>query len=140
MIGVPYGISDDGAPMYTVTFTEVTTDVQCTQNNPYLAGEPEKGTFLAVSMRVETGPNVPSFTSLPSPHSFTVYSPEGVVENISTGLNTYSCLSESEMFPTGGVSPSSRYEGTVILDTANPTGIVAFRPNSYSSSGLELAY
>jgi hypothetical protein len=39
-----------------------------------------------------------------------------------------SCLPSKQLFPSEPLSPSSKYRGSIVLDTSSADGVVMFRP------------
>ena len=132
-----YSIGDE--PQYRFWVDKVNTNVRC--DDPYGLSEPENGRFISLSFRIESMAKVDNFAQLPNPFEFSIYSPEGVVESNVSTVGTYACLPESQRLASGSLAPSSRYEGSIVLDTKNKAGIIAYRPGGgYSNTGFEISF
>jgi hypothetical protein len=108
------------------TVDSVTVDPQCTSDFVQPA---ENGHLIAVSVRAATTPEFPTDTYLTiTPSEFRVIGADGLTKG---GLDTaaaYSCLDDSERFPSDALGPGQQYAGTVILDSPVAAGTLVYIP------------
>lgn len=104
------------------------------------AQKPEHGHFVRLDVRAETKPAMPANLGYSiSPFDFSTDGPDGVTEqSLSTGP-TYGCVDPSAQFPST-LNPGSKYRGAIILDTANPSGVLVYRPGFMAGGGWEWSY
>lgn len=110
--------------LYEFKVTSIDVDLECTTG---YAEEPANGHYVGVDIDMTTseslaGADIPEVWM--TPFDFSVVSPEGTTENDSVG-NGYSCLQQSELFP-DSMGPGEHAVGTVVLDTAHPTGAIVY--------------
>ena len=74
-----------------------------------------------------------------TPHQWSVVGPDGVTESaIATGA-AFTCLESSEQLPVEQFTPSSKYRGKIVLDTASASGVLLFRPG-ITNGGWEWSF
>ncbi len=122
------------------TVDEVVTDVDCTE--PYHSYQPE-GHLAAVDLRLSTGPDFADYTSgtaTVSSYNFQFIDPAGVTHTTLGTIATYSCLSQSDMFPSAQLGSAQNYEGKVVLDLPATEGTLVFSPTwagTFTNTGWE---
>jgi hypothetical protein len=141
-IGEAAGLcNDEKCTAFAVTFTvdKIEVDVQCTE--PY-AEPPANGHYIALTMTIKTtdlfGPDlVPLFNI--SPFSWEIIGADGITEASDPGAGAYSCLPTSDL-PPAGLSPSSQYVTTMVLDSRNASGILLLRMPNLVDGGWEWTF
>jgi hypothetical protein len=111
--------------------------IECT--GPYWSGPAENGNIIALDITIETTPELaessyPMYTL--SGHDFKFISANGTTYNgnLST-VATYSCIPDSETFPSGGLGPAEKVTAKLVLDVPEPSGILVMK--SGYSGGFE---
>ncbi len=103
----------------------------------------ENGQFLFVSLSMSTATEWPSDMQGVSldfnPNEWSVIGADGLTENELATVSTYGCLAEGDLVPVT-VGPGENVVGTVALDTANPSGVLVFKPWWGGGSGWEWTY
>lgn len=115
-----------GAITATLVLEKLTVDGNCTSQ---YAQKPEHGHFLIVKMRVETTSNLsPNEYLSIIPAGWSIVGSDGIIESsVSTGPS-FSCLDPKDHFPNEQFAPAAKYRGAIVLDTANTSGILMYRP------------
>jgi hypothetical protein len=106
---------------------KIEVNPKCTE--PF-APPPDNGHYIALSMTIITTDELTEemgFLVDFSPFSFQVVGPDGVTETSDPGYGVYGCLKGSNFLPIGSLSPSSRYEGVVLLDSKYDKGVIVLR-------------
>jgi hypothetical protein len=124
--------------------TEIEVDGECTEE---FAEPPENGHMLFVTIAASTSSEWPAFVTEAgltavdfSSTDFTIIGADGVTEHDLATAATYGCLPEGEQLP-AQIGPGENVVGKVILDTANTTGILVYKPwYAGGSSGWEWQY
>lgn len=122
------------------TVDRIQVDPTCTR--PY-APPPDNGHYIALSLTINT---TAAFTKDMaylfdfSPFSFEVVGPDGVTEASDPGYGVFGCLDGTDFVPVGGMTPSSRYKGVVVLDSKHTSGIIVLRMPGDPSGGWEWAF
>lgn len=113
--------------------------VACNQEYSHAA---ENGNIIAVDMVVETTPELaqstyPKYTL--SGYDFKYIADNGTTfnGNLST-IATYSCIPDSEVFPSAGMGPAEKITAKVLLDVPAPHGILVLK--SGISGGFEYKF
>ncbi len=130
--------SDDGTVYLRFALVGTRLDPECA--SPY--GEPPmNGHYLALDFMIETYPELaqaypPEFWI--SEYDFSVFSLDGVRLNDPIG-NTFGCrVPSSEELPSS-IGPGEIVRGTILLDVADTTGLVAFKTVG-TAHGVEWQY
>jgi hypothetical protein len=122
--------------------TDLEVDGDCTDPQ----AEPENGHLLFVTITASTATEWPpdvinaGVTAVSfNPSDFAIVGADDLAERDLSTDATRSCLSETELLPLR-IGPGEKVEGKVVLDTANSTGILVFRPVYAGGSGWEWEY
>lgn len=126
--------------MVAFTVNEIIVDIPCTE--PFTQ-PPENGHFVALDVSVETSPNMLTSDLIQefsmSPWDFQAIAPNGVTSNAGAdSFATIGCLDDSVLLP-GTIGPGEAAKGLVLLDVADPAGVLIFR-DYQTDSGWEYAY
>jgi hypothetical protein len=118
---------------------KITVDAKCTAQ--YSMGKPEHGHFVKVDLRAETKPNMPAdgFYSI-NGAQFSTVGEDGLTESSLFTGPAIGCLDEADQFPTGQLAPGSKYRGSIIIDTKNPSGVLMLKPTFMGAGGWEWTY
>lgn len=111
-----------------LTVDSITPDFKC--DGSYIQ-PPEHGHFVAVNLRVSTGPGLSEaspYTTIDS-NNFTYIDPQGITHSSSDAgsMASFSCLKDGEMFTQDALGDSQQYVGTVVLDEPGNTGTLVFK-------------
>ena len=121
----------------TFAIDKITVDAKCTSS---YAQKPENGHFVKLDVRAETKPTMPTDRGYSiNPFEFSTVGPDGITEQSLTTGSSFTCLDQSEQFPST-ISPGSKYRGSLILDTKNTSGVLVYRPNFMLGGGWEWNY
>lgn len=143
-IGETGGVmADPGSdPYMEFTVTEIVTDGQCTAE---FAEPAENGQFLFVELKISTS----GASSWPegtqgigfdfTPHDFSIIGSDGLTEHELDTIATYGCLPDGELLP-NQIGPGENVVGTIVLDTANSTGTLVYKPWYLDEGGWEWNY
>ncbi len=124
----------DGSELMVLAVDNIRVDPKC---NSGFSDPPENGHFIALDLRVSTGPahEELEYISLSS-QDFDYIGPAGVtVTAVDTATSSY-CLADDELFPYNFFRPSSQYRGALVLDVPGATGTVVYYPPN-SEGGFE---
>ncbi len=141
-VGQLAAIADPSTGEVRVEFkvTSIEVDFTCTSD---WADAPANGHYVAVTFEVNTTPELAGLDLMGGfgidPYELKVFSPDGTRENDSVGSG-FTCLDEGDQLPYD-IGPGEHAVGTVVLDTAHPTGSIAY--SSYlvdGPSGWEWEY
>lgn len=122
------------------TVDKIQVDPTCTE--PY-APPPDNGHYIALSMTISTTNEFTEDMAYMvdfSPFSFEVVGPDGLTETSDPGYGVYGCLDGSDFLPMGGLAPSSKYVGVVVLDSKYDKGIIVLRIPGDPTSGWEWSF
>lgn len=131
-LGETFDVLDaSGQLVYTVAVDAVVPDVECTADESLPAAN---GHLIGVQLRVLTGP-APAEGTDPPAISATDFGYLGADDQPGADAHTTSaaaCLDEAEDFPSGPLAPEQETAGTIVLDVADVTGAIAYRPEGLS--------
>jgi hypothetical protein len=123
-------------PVLTMAIDSVTPDFACTSD---YSKPPEKGHFIAIDVRVSTGPGInekaPGFSV--SSQEFSVIGADGIT---ATGLGTlaaYTCIDSNQSGLPQTFGAGQNYVGKVVIDSPTTTGTLLFQP-SFSNNAVEV--
>ncbi|TDK25598.1 hypothetical protein E2F48_10145 [Arthrobacter crusticola] len=125
-IGENAGIKDaNGELLVSFVVNRIAVDIQCTDE---LASPPENGHFVALVVSVQTSPNMLNSDLINefnfSASNFTAIAPDGTTSNASPDTAAIIfCLDDSVLLPYS-IGPGENVNGLVLLDLANPSGIL----------------
>lgn len=127
-VGEAFDVLDaTGQVAYTIVVDGIVPDVVCTAEGNLPA---ENGHLLGLQLRVTTGPAPAEGT--PSPvigtSDFGAAGADGVPVAEADTPSAAACLDETEDFPSAPLAPEQETAGTIVLDVADVTGTVTFRP------------
>ncbi len=113
---------------------KITVDAKCTAK--YASGKPEHGHFVKVDLRAETKPSMPAdgYYSI-NAAEFSTVGEDGLTETQVWTGPSIGCLNQSEQFPSERLAPGSKYRGSIIIDTKNPSGVLMFKPGFMATTG-----
>lgn len=117
------------------TVTAIEPNFQCT--NQY-AQPSQNGNFIAISLEIETKPELGEKRFDVGPHLWKVIGPDGVTENDSMGSGAM-CLNASERIPSG-IGSGERLVGQVVLDSKHTSGVVVLAADPGSAYGWEWSF
>ena len=121
----------------TFAIDKITVDAKCTAS---YSQKSEHGHFIRLDVRAETKPTMPTDRGYAiNPFEFSTVGPDGITEQSLTTGPSFTCLDQSQQFP-ATISPGSKYRGSLILDTKNPSGVLVYRPNFMLGGGWEWNY
>lgn len=133
--------TDPADPWLEFQVTDIEVDGQCTEE---FAEPPENGHFLFVTISASTSSAWPAelqgLTVDFSAFDFSIIGKDGLTESSLDTIATFGCLPESELLPIDGIGPGENVTGKLILDTANPSGVLVFRPWFLGTGGWEWTY
>jgi hypothetical protein len=131
---------DGSNPWFEMQVTGIEVGAECTED---YAEPAENGQFMFVTIAVSTSSEWPAeMQGVPlefNPNEFTIIGPDTLTEHDLGTAPTYGCLPQGELFPIAGFGPGENLTGTVVLDSANTTGVLVFQP-WWAASGWEWAY
>lgn len=125
-IGEEAGFRDsNGDDLLVFTVDAIDVDPTCSSGYPE---SPANGHYVAITITAESTPllNAEYYFSF-SEWSWQVYNTSGVRLNDPVG-NAWSCMGEADLLPTE-IGPAQKVHGLVVLDVADPHGIVVFAPD-----------
>ena len=131
----------EGTTWLEFQVTDIEVDGTCTAE---FAEPPENGSFIFVSLSVSTASNWPPDMEGINvdfiPTDWSIVGQDGLTESNLDTIATYSCLPEGELLPVNGIGPGENVVGKVVLDSANPSGVLVFRPWWGGGPGWEWAF
>jgi hypothetical protein len=111
-----------GELAYTIVVDSVVPDIVCTAAGSLPA---ENGHLVGLQLRVTAGPaSADGTTAAISPSDFDVVGAEVETDSASAAA----CLDETEDLPSSPLAPEQETGGTIVLDVADVTGAINFRP------------
>ncbi|MFF0816658.1 hypothetical protein ACFYVR_16125 [Rhodococcus sp. NPDC003318] len=130
-LGTPFDVQDrNGRTLGTVTILDVEKNPICTDR--YGEPSPARGAYVAVQARVETPADHDSTAFMrTTERDFSVVNTAGVTKSVFVDSDL--CTADRDGFDTS-FTPSSTYEGWVLLDASDPNGTLIYRPQ-YSLEG-----
>jgi hypothetical protein len=143
-LGEEIPLSDGGA---VVIDAAEQVALPCPTDTEYSESLPQNGTFVRLDIRATTAPapSIPTddTVSQPSigPSNFEMIKSDGITFNSDMGtFPAYTCLSQNQMFPSGGLGPGQQFVGSIVLDVPDPAGVLVFFPaGGYpSDTGYEI--
>jgi hypothetical protein len=121
----------------TFAIDKITVDAKCTAQ---YSQKPEHAHFVTLDVRAETKPTMPNDRGYSiNPFEFSTIGADGITEQSLTTGAAFTCLDTSEQFP-ANLSPGSKYRGSIVLDTKNPSGVLVYRPGFMLGGGWEWNY
>jgi hypothetical protein len=117
-----------GEEILTFVVDSITPDFTCDGDN---AESAENGHFVAMKLRVSTGPALSkamSYTTIGS-NNFNYIDPQGITHDSSSAgsMASFFCLKDAEMFTQDPLGDSQQYVGTVVLDEPGNSGTLVFK-------------
>jgi hypothetical protein len=125
-IGETAGIKDaNGQFLVSFVVNRIIVDIPCTDE---FAEPPENGHFVAVDVSVQTSSSMLNSDLINefnmSASNFTAIAPDGTTSNASPdSAATIFCLDDSVLLPYA-IGPGENVNGMILLDLANPSGIL----------------
>ncbi|MGM5068099.1 hypothetical protein EU244_024910 [Rhodococcus qingshengii] len=130
-MGTPFAVKDKtGITLGTVTVLAAEKNPECTTR--YGTPTAPDGTAVAVQLRVETTPTHDEQTFMrTTDRDFSEVTSSGVTKDV--GIDNDTCIADRDKFMKS-FTPSSKYEGWVLLDVSDPASKLIYRPQ-YSLGG-----
>lgn len=130
-MGTSFAVKDKtGATLGTVTVLAAEKNPECTTR--YGTPTEPDGTAVAVQLRVETTPAHDEQTFMrTTDRDFSEVTTSGVTKDV--GIDNDTCIADRDKFMQP-FTPSSKYEGWVLLDVSDPQSKLIYRPQ-YSLGG-----
>lgn len=130
-MGTPFTVEDRvGATLGTVTVLAAEKDPECTTR--YGTPTEPDGTAVAVQLRVESTLAHDEQTFMrTTDRDFSEVTSSGVTKDV--GIDNHTCIADRDKFMQP-FTPSSKYEGWVLLDVSDPQSKLIYRPQ-YSLGG-----
>ncbi|MCD2105130.1 hypothetical protein O4214_19650 [Rhodococcus erythropolis] len=124
-MGTPFTVKDRaGATLGTVTVLAAEKNPECTTR--YGTPTEPDGTAVAVQLRVETTPTHDEQTFMrTTDRDFSEVTSSGVTKDV--GIDNDTCIADRDKFMQP-FTPSSKYEGWVLLDVSDPQSKLIYRP------------
>lgn len=121
--------------------TGIEVDGECTGE---VAEPPENGHFLTISVSAATSSEWPAelqgmLIDLGA-YDFSIIGPDGLTENADHDtFAAFACLPDRELLP-AKLGPGEQVVGKIVLDTANTSGVVVYRPSYAYGPAWEWAF